>query len=222
MRRNAGQYLREKIQDRVVMGGGSVVCGLAWLFGAALPTLGAPWWLAGVGGAVLVAWGIANLRRGWRRDHMKKGARAEERAGYAIERALMRGDCAVAHNVTDPEIAANGDIDHLIATPGRIWVVETKAGRIPPAQFPERLERIAANVKRVRTWSGQVAKVEGVLVFAGDRSERARAHVDSHGERIRCFPDTDALTRALRDQAGGGPAQSGVLAGRIWQLGGAE
>ncbi len=67
--------------------------------------------------------------RGWRLPDMGNGARAEEAVGQAIEYALTRERCAVVHHVE--EIAKVGDIDHLVATPRGLWVIETKHGRVP-------------------------------------------------------------------------------------------
>ena len=47
-------------------------------------------------------------------------------------------------------IARVGDIDHLVATPRGLWVVETRHGRVASPDFPETLRRIALNVEAVR------------------------------------------------------------------------
>ena len=78
-------------------------------------------------GAGLLGVALHKLARGWRLPDMKKGAHAQERVGQAIEFALTRERCAVAHRVQ--EIATVGDIDHLVATPNRLWVIETKHRR---------------------------------------------------------------------------------------------
>ena len=214
MRRNAGDWLWERIQDRAVMGGGLAMSGVAWLFGAALPAIGAPWWLAFSGGAVLVAWGATLWHRGWRLRDMKTGARAEQRIAQAIEYALTRDDCAVAHNVT--ELSGAGDIDHLVATPQRLWVLETKSGRIPQARFPGELARIAANIKRVRDWAGSGIEVTGALVFGHDGTEPVRPTYQSDGETIHCFGDADTLTRALQSRD---RMPRTELGRRVWHLG---
>ena len=51
-------------------------------------------------------------------------AAAERNVGGLIEYGITAPGCAIAHSVT--EIAEIGDIDHLVATPGCLWVVETK------------------------------------------------------------------------------------------------
>ena len=105
--------------------------------------LGGVWVSVGFGGAILVAvaafWVVfRKLGRG-RLGRLEKGEDAEVRAGQFIEHALTAPDCAVAHSVT--AIARIGDIDHLVATPVRLWVIETKYRRVPREHFPEVLRR---------------------------------------------------------------------------------
>ncbi|MCY3640189.1 MAG: nuclease-related domain-containing protein [Gammaproteobacteria bacterium] len=146
---------------------------------------------------------------------MRKGARAEERVGQAIEFALTLDTCAVAHHVES--IARVGDIDHLVATPDGLWVIETKHGRVPKPEFRETLRRIAANVEGVRKWSPDV-RVTGCLVFAEKQRERPRPTYEFGQETIRAFADPKALARALRKQARG-PGDSRKLKRRVWELG---
>ena len=47
---------------------------------------------------------------------------------HAVEHALAAPDCAVAHSVST--IARAGHIDHLVATPVRLWVIGT-VGEVP-------------------------------------------------------------------------------------------
>ena len=70
----------------------------------------------------------------WRSDNLEKGIAIPEsqRIGQAIELALISDHCAVAHGVS--KIARVGDIDHLIATPLGLLVVETKYRRV---MYPE-------------------------------------------------------------------------------------
>ena len=49
--------------------------------------------------------------------------------GQAIEYPSTRERCAVAHHLE--EIARVGGIDHLVATPRGLWVIETKHGLVP-------------------------------------------------------------------------------------------
>ena len=113
--------------------------------------------------AGLLGAALHRLARGWRLPDMKKGVRAEEMVGQAIEYALTRERCAVAHHVEG--IARVGDIDHLVSTPRGLWVIETKHRSVPRSDFQETLRRIALNVKAVRDWAPGM-RVTGCLVFA--------------------------------------------------------
>ena len=119
------------------------------------PLIGA--WVGGMWahGAVLVVavvllLCIRSLER-VRLGNLVKGEKAETHAGHAIEYALTAANCAVAHSVTT--IARVGDIDHLVATPVRLWVIETKYRRVPRERFPEVLRQIADNTNAVWEWA---------------------------------------------------------------------
>ena len=86
-----------------------------------LPALVLTYWYLRAGGE----WGLENL---------SKGLDAEMKVGQIIEYAITDARCAVAHSVTS--IAKVGDIDHIIATPAAIWVVETKYRWVLQEVFP--------------------------------------------------------------------------------------
>lgn len=228
MRRNPGEWLRDRLLGRAVDTVFLATLGMGWLGGAAavlwttlVGGFGAGWTIWFVlllpGGAFVGA-ALYRARSGWRVTDMKKGAQAEETVGQAIEYALTREACAVAHNVE--EIAKVGDIDHLVATPRGLWVIETKHGRVPASEFPETLRRIATNVERVRAWAPGT-RVTGCLVFAHDQRRRPKATFGFGSETIRCFENAKALMHELRAEAhkeGG----SSELARRVWKLGSLE
>ena len=225
MRRNAGAWLRERLLDRVTGTALLAMSGMGWLCGVAVALwttlvggLGSGWTIWFVlllPGAAFVGAALYKACRGWRLTDMKKGAEAEETVGQAIEYALTRESCAVAHDVE--EIARIGNIDHLVATPLGLWVIETKHGRVPKPQFRETLRRIANNVEGVREWAPRTC-VTGCLVFAREQEPRPKATFKSGSETIRCFEDANALMRELRTDArkADGPSE---LARRVWRLG---
>lgn len=213
MKRNPGQWLRERLRDRAEKVALLGTLGTGWLCGAgvtlwiwmALGTAAGPAWTVWLGlppGVVLLGaafyelFGLAD--REWRSVDMKNGARAEETIGQAIEDALTRELCGVAHNVK--EIATIGDIDHLVATPDRLWVIETKYGFVPKSDFSETLRRIARNVEGVRNWAPGT-RVTGCLVFGGDQETRPKRVFDSGGEKILAFANATLLKRELRAEA---------------------
>ena len=230
MRRNPGAWLRERLLDRVVEVALLGAMGIAWLCGAAVALLVAlgPWprpewtiWLVLLPGAVLPVVALYKWQRGWRVGDMKKGARAEERIGQVIEYALTRERCAVAHDVE--EVASVGNIDHLMATPQGLWVIETKHGRVPKAQFRETLRRIALNVEAVRDWAPGM-RVTGCLVFASEQEPRPKTTYAFGAETIRAFANPTSLMRELRGRGAGrrwflGPCAEGLGA---WQDGGTD
>lgn len=224
MRRNPGEWLRDRLLGRVTDAALLAMVGIGWLCGGA-----AVLWTTFVGGftpgwtiwsvlllpgAAFLAAALYKARSGWRLTDMKKGAGAEETVGQAIEYALTRESCAVAHNVE--EIANVGDIDHLVATPLGLWVIETKHGRVPSSEFRETLRRIANNVDGIREWAPGT-RVTGCLVFAHEQERRPKATFKYGSETIRCFENATSLAHQLRAEAhkkGG----SSDLAARVWEL----
>lgn len=112
MRRNPGEWLRNLLADRYIGVGLLVAMGWAWLCGAVVSM-----WI-GLGLQFFREWtslisllpgiaclGLAQLKwkSGWGALDMKKGAYAEETIGQAIEFALTRDSCAVAHHVEGKE-----------------------------------------------------------------------------------------------------------------------
>ncbi len=135
--------------------------------------------------------------------------------GEAIEYALTRAGCAVAHGVT--VIAREGDIDHLVATPTHLWVLETKNGRLPQAAFAATLRRIARNVEAVRSWAPEV-EVRGALVFGGTAPVKAQETYRSGSETISCFRDRESLMRQLRGEAEAEGSLGTGIVRRVWEL----
>lgn len=224
MKRNPGEWLREMLFDRLVGAALPAVLGIGWLLGAGVTlwtVFGARLFSESVSlgvllpGAVFLLAASYKARRGWRLRDIKKGANAEERIGQAVEYALTRDACAVAHHVE--EIARVGDIDHLVATPRGLWVIETKHGRVPRSEFAETLRGIAANVKAVREWAPG-ARVTGCLVFASDQRKPPKPSYEHRHETIRAFANPTALMRELRNEARR-QGDSVDLARRVWRLG---
>lgn len=221
MKRNPGEWLREQLLDRVLNVAMSAVIGVSWLCGASAALWMAYRWqiwyewnslIVLMPGVFFLVFSLFKAKRGWRMRHMKIGARAEETIGQAIEYALIRDSCAVAHHVET--IAKVGDIDHLVATPQRLWVIETKNRRVHESKFPETLRRITRNVEEVRKWAPEV-QVTGCLAFAN--FERTKPTATYNQETILCFSSPRSLVRALREDARRN-LDSPRLARRVWEL----
>ncbi len=226
VKRNPGGWLRDRILDRNLGFALYVTAGTAWLCGAVgmvgmafvLGSRNLDQWfslIAVLPGAVFLVLGFYKAKRGWRLANMRKGARAEETIGQGIEYALTRDGCAVAHHVE--EVARVGDIDHLVATPRGLWVIETKHRRVPKSEFAETLRRIAHNVAGVREWAPGT-RVIGCLVFARVRGKPPKPTYEHGKETIRAFASRRDLMRELRNEAREA-AESLDLARRVWKLG---
>ena len=138
----------------------------------------------------------------WNLDNLWKGDRAEARVGQAIQYAVTAKNCAVAHSVT--EIAKMGDIDHLVATPAAIWVLETKYKKVPRKDFPGVLAGIAANTDAVRQWAPDGSTVRGCLVLAYEDKVNRRNY-NSGKETITAYTPTQ-LEREMSAEAGREPS----------------
>ena len=137
--------------------------------------------------------------------------------GQAIECALTSDTSAVAHHVED--LANVGDIDHLVATPRGLWIIETKHARVPRSEFAETLRRIARNAAGVREWAPEGTRVTGCLVFATKPAKTPRPTYAHGAETILCFEDATSLMHHLRNEArrkGG----STDLARSVWETAG--
>ena len=150
-----------------------------------------------------------------------KGSLAERRIGHVIETALTASGCAVAHSVYEID-GTVGDIDHLVATPGRIWVVETKYARVPPKRFPEVLSKITRNAKAVREWlSPCELEVVGCLALASIDNKKLESMQRSYEDGgVQVFnPDTlyKEIAKASRLTSG---ESSKLVTDRVWGLSG--
>ena len=226
MRRNAGSYVRSRMVRLGMLGtaGAGVLMGLgiAPLFYLVDMWAGRIWTVAAyLGTAAVVYIVVRQLDRPsdrWNFDNMQKGLDAETRVGQIIEYAITAKGCAVAHSVT--EIAKVGDIDHIVATPRGIWVIETKYKRVPKKAFPEVLSRIAANIDAVREWAPAGTHVRGCLVLAYE-TEKAKKSFSQGSEKIAVYTEDSLATlmRELRKEARGRRSLDEQISKDIWKLG---
>lgn len=221
MKQDPGEWLRRRLFDRIVDATFLATFAAGWLCGGVAGAigmdLGAGWTLSFVllPSAGLLGAALYKLVRGWRLPDMTKGAGAEAKVGLAIEYALTRERCAVAHNVEG--IARVGDIDHLVATPRGLWVIETKHRRVPRPDFQETLRRIARNVQAVRDWAPGTP-VTGCLVIVTGRNDPPKPTYEWGTETIRCFESAESLMREVRAEARSEDGSSDI-ARSVWRLG---
>ncbi len=220
MKRNPGEWLRQRLSGRIVDATFLATFAAGWLCGGLASALAIELGAAGIILFVLLPAGglmgaaLHRVAKGWRLPDMRKGARAEERVGLALEFALTRERCAVAHHVQ--QIATVGDIDHLVATPSSLWVIETKHRPVPSSHFQETLRRIALNVKGVRAWAPEM-RVTGCLVIAGEPGRAPKPSYEWGAETIRCFGSAEALMREVRRETHG-EGGSADIARKVWRL----
>ena len=197
--------------------------GIGLLFYAVFPPWPDSYWgvvayVVAAGVPLSAAWLMERPAFWWNLENLRKGEEAETYVGQLVEYALTAEHCAVAHAVT--AIAAVGDIDHLVATPAAVWVIETTYRRVPKKSFPAMLERIAANMAAVRQWFPAGTPVRGCLVLAYESEIKRRLY--SHGkEQIPVYTrdSLGMLIREIREEARGRQSLDEQVAKDIWKLG---
>lgn len=215
-----GWFVRRLLVERamwIVAGVGTVaglICGPLFLW--ALPQ-----WIGPVG--TIIIWGttvvgilIAIVVVGWNLENLEKGVDAETLVGRAIERAITAENCAVAHSVK--EIAKVGDIDHIVATPSAVWVIETKYKWVPKPFFNKVLKGIAANTHAVREWLPKGTPVRGCLVLAFFVGQPGKPEFAADGEKIYAYYDTKSLSKEMGKEGGKGPPLDPTIVKQIWEL----
>ena len=227
MRRFAGGWVRQQAKQRlsVIMAILSALAGsvLTSALAIAISFLFGPRWITylpiplAVAACAYMAWATRSMDRGSIAAWLK-GADSEQNIGQAIERAITAPRCAVAHTVTG--LTGSGDVDHLVATPAGLWVVETKAGRVPRNRFPRVLNGLARKVKAAREWAPPGTAVRGCLALDDPQRARRRRY-EAAGETI-AVHSVQSLTEALSAEAGGLPASAPELAERVWTLAGPD
>ena len=217
MRRNAGSFVRGKLLQSSVLG--AVGAGMALGVFIGLLFYSFDWGVIAYIVTVVVLLSAVRFMDlpsyRWNLGNLQKGAEAEVRVGQIIEYAITGENCAIAHSVT--EIAKVGDIDHIVATPKGIWVIETKYKRVPKESFRGVLSRIAANTVAVRQWAPAESPVRGCLVLAYEKEIKRRKY--SYGkEEITVFTP-ERLMREMRREARGKRSLDERIVKDIWKLG---
>ena len=223
MRRFAGAFLRRKQSELLLLlgTGGGMLVGL-WLGYVLQQAMGVwldrTWVSAAFGAVILIAvaayWFVfRSLERG-RLGRLEKGEKAEVQAGQFIESALTSPGCAVAHSVT--RISKIGDIDHLVATPVRLWLIETKYRQVPSGRFPEVLRRLAVNANAVGNWAPPGTPIRGCLVLS--KGSRPKRNTYTHGKRTIVVHTPASLARELRGEARKERVLDRRVAADVWKL----
>ena len=188
--------------------------GLRQMLDASLDRVAGPLAIAGGIALAIAAFLVLRvLRRGGasRVEHDEVAATA---TGHAIENALAAPWCASAHAVST--IAHAGCIDHLVATPVRLWVIGAIHRRVPREELPGVLERIADNTTAVWDWAPPGTPVRGCLVL-GHESHLTRNQYD-YGKGPVVVHTPASLARELKAETERPPELDKRVADAVWKL----
>ena len=213
-RRYAGDYLQAEFLGEALGPFPVALLGVGMLLGVGIALWVAAYLTVVVGTTAVVSslflWGWRRRRR----DALRKGHIAERQIGRALEQVITAKGCAIAHNVT--AVMDSGDIDHIVATPQSVWVIETKYRRVPDDRFPKVLSRLHAGKGRVEALLPRGTPVRSCLVLAyeedGVKPERDGILVYNN-ETFR----NEFLAR-LREERQEPLAVDQRISGAIWRL----
>ena len=190
--RTPGAWMRGALVQRylvaVMIGSSGLGALVLWVAMTAIP---APADLVATG--VFIFWGAGTvatflaIRHGfgtYGTVNLEKGLAAETLIGRRIEAAITRPNHAVAHNLLIGR-AEPGDIDHMVATPEGLVVVEAKFKDLPEDRFSEVRHRLARNIKAVREWAPPGTRVRGAIVYMN--LEHREREYPTLGEDIRVY-----------------------------------
>ena len=180
----------------------------------ALSWVAAAEWGAVLAGIAACLWAVRAFARR-RQDGLETGAETDTSARQAIEHALATPGCAVAHSVR--RFARTGTIDHLVATPLRLWVIETRHDDVPPEQFPEVLRLVSEQTSTVWKWAPPGTPVRGCLVLAKGAMPGRRTCDYGHEPVVLHTPAS--LARGLGDEASKERMLDERAAADVWELG---
>ena len=184
-----------------------VLIGHGWAIGA---------YLAVAAAVVLAVRILKSPSYRWNQENLRKGAEAEIRVGQIIEEAITDEKCAVAHGVIRSE--ERGDIDHLVATPTGIWVVETKYRPVPVGKLSNVLSHIEESIDWVREWAPIGTTVKGCLVLVKEWERGKKRHYRSGNEKITAYTP-EQFEEALKGEAREKRSIDERVTQKIWNLG---
>ena len=166
-------------------------------------------------GCVVVILLLFFAPRKWSIINLRKGMVGEQRVGQGIEFALTARHCAVAHGVMSiPGVV--GDVDHLVATPKGLFVIETKYRRVPKTHFGDVLLRLSGNVQAVRRWAPHNTLVRACLVLVEDEHEQDSYSTDGETILVR---SGKSFRKMLRDESREPLSTDNGLSRFVWNIG---
>ena len=203
-RRRPGQFLRQKFLQRGFYVMLVIGCSLGLLVAYLTHEILVP--LLGLEGRftwVLLYWILMCLafvafmtysKGGWSFRNLLKGMESESIVADVIERSMLQVfGCFVVNDVLLH--GGLGNIDHIVVTPGRVLVIETKYRRLKYEYFQKAMRRIVGHVHKIEQYLGADVDVVGCLVLvhpsAGVKNSYSYA-----GRTIRAFK-LESLKRFL-------------------------
>lgn len=203
-RRRPGQFLRQKFLQRglyvIFVGGCSIGLLVAYVTHAILvPWLG----LEGKFSWVLLYWILMCLvfvvfmtysKGKWSSRNLLKGMESESIVADVIERSMLQAfGCFVVNDVLIH--GGLGNIDHIVVTPGRVLVIETKYRRLKYEYFQKAKRQIVGHAHKLEQYLGADVDVVGCLVLVHP-SARVTNSYSHAGRTIRAFK-LESLKRFL-------------------------
>ncbi len=221
VRGQAGEYLETELLGEVLGPLPGLFLGAGVVLGAGLHRWSGWMPILGVGIASLAGTAYFWFWRKRQRKALRKGHIAERQIGRALEQAITAKGCAVAHNVTG--VMDSGDIDHIVATRQRAWVIETKYRRVPKGKFGNwrhgrpgvRHDGVAglrrcprAPLQTLAAWRSTHRKAR--LATSTVAHGRGRCHRDlgTAVERLRSLPEKSGIGRNRVAARGSAPTGS--------------
>ena len=101
-----------------------------------------------------------------------------------------------------------------MATPLRLWSIETKYASVPREHFPEVLRRIAENTTAVRNWVPPGTPVRGCLVLAKCSAPKRRTY--DYGKDPVAVHTPASLAREFTAEAGKERMTDERVAAELW------
>ena len=194
-RRKPGQYLRQKFLQRGLYVFLVIGCSLGLLVAYATHEILALWLgLEERFSWILMYWILMCLasvvfmtysKGSWSFRNLIKGMESESIVADVIDRSLLQAfGYLVVNDVLLQE--GHGNIDHIVVTPGRVLVIETKYRRLKYEYFQKAKRQIVGHVHELEQYLGADVDVVGCLVVVHP-SERVKSSYSYAGRTIRAF-----------------------------------
>lgn len=142
---------------------------------------------------------LVDSNRKYSFDNVTKGLAGEVLIGDITERTLLKSHgCIVGHDISSGK--NRGNIDHLVVTPTRVIVVETKYQNLPLDKFSRTLTSIRRKVLETQRLLKLDSNVVGCLVLARESKLIKKTNYNDKEPAIRVFNTSSYQQFLLEDQ----------------------